>query len=1644
MVQQLVPEGTKRAHAPGWWKDALLIVVALFALQMGVHWLVALSRVTSVFANEWLGALFMTVLSAPLIAWTLYRRDLESTAPTADLTAKGSPHRRVRAVLHGTLAVLALTLALTAAVRVSHIRAATRTPALVRLAGRQHMLTDDVVHEIAAIERSADQTQHRTRLRELTSSLNSEGMRLVRDLDSLSQSNALQFESAVKSAHQSLQAQRAFLAQVQRVIAQQESPTEDRAALALADAALPLMEALDAELQRLAEQQSRDAAQTAAAVAAMFLLLLLVTAVLVVEPVVRLIRRQHAATSHRAAEIERLSMAAQHTNNAVIFTDALRRITWVNAGFTRLTGHAEADVLGKSPGDLVQCARTDPQTILAMRTALNAGESFHGEILNVTKDGREFWLDLDIQPLRSADGVLTGFMAIETDITEQVAQRERLSTIFDTVSEGLVQIGADGALLEWNTAAERILGLTGDQIRGRDAIDPRWGNIRQDGSPLPEEELPAIVTLRTGEPVRGFVHGIRHPNGTRRWISVSTAPARSPRGDIIAVVASFSDITEQREQEGRLQLVVEAAGLGTWDCLVQTRAMRFNEQFSSMLGYAPTEFDAHLRQWHRLMHADDRAEAWAALRAHLEGHHAEFSHEHRLLRADGTWAWVLVTGRITERTDGGDPLRVAGVVLDVSVSKQQELRAARAQERFEAAVAGTSDGLWDWHVGAEEIWFSPRCWALLGFPADGPRPTVTLQSFKERLHVQDSERVIAALDTLIKDDSALDVELRLRLLDGQFRWFRMRCKAERGEYGHARRLAGSIQDIEQKKQTECELQRARSEAEAALREVNALRLALDEHSIISVADRRGRIIDVNTGFCRITGYSREELLGHDHRLLNSGVHPKAFWVDVWRTIGKGSPWRGEVCNRAKEGSLYWVDSTIVPYLSATGEVEKYVSIRFDITAQKESEERLQNAAGSLEEAQAVARMGSCSFDFRSGAVEWSKETFHLFGRPISDGPPGHPELLDDFEVDDGVRLEVAVARSRQTGEPYSLVLRTSDRNPDVRYVRCAGRPQLDDAGMIVGIFGTVTDVTAEIEREEALLAARRATEELNTRLLETNRVLEVATAHSTDIAAQAQLASHAKSEFLANMSHEIRTPLTAILGYTDILREDAAAEGRSTTSLDTIRRAGEHLLAVINDILDLTKIEADRLIVEQIETDLPRLLYDVDSLMRARAVAKCVVLTTSLSTPLPDRMLSDPTRLRQIMMNLVGNAVKFTDAGRIDIRAGAVPVGDRTMLRIEVQDTGLGMTEAEAATLFQPFVQADASVTRKHGGSGLGLTICRRLATMMGGSVHLEQTAPGGGSLFAVELPLVALADSALVTDLDPCVPTIESAVADASPQSMVQLTGHVLLAEDGDDNQRLIAFLLHRAGATVTIASNGAHALRAIEAADAEGTPFDLLVTDIQMPEMDGYTLARTLRAQGSMVPIVALTAHAMAEDRRKCLDAGCDDYATKPIDRQHLLSICARWIGESSTAVEIFPDSFGTSHGLDDPGMEEAELSHARRRTLDAHIVLYSDLENDEDLAPLIDQFLDALADRIAAVQQSHAAGHLLTVATVCHQLKGAAGGYGYPTISDAALRVEQAARHASNVEELNAALSTLVARCDSALRARQDRLLNSGSDR
>ncbi|HEX5010303.1 MAG TPA: response regulator [Planctomycetota bacterium] len=531
-------------------------------------------------------------------------------------------------------------------------------------------------------------------------------------------------------------------------------------------------------------------------------------------------------------------------------------------------------------------------------------------------------------------------------------------------------------------------------------------------------------------------------------------------------------------------------------------------------------------------------------------------------------------------------------------------------------------------------------------------------------------------------------------------------------------------------------------------------------------------------------------------------------------------------------------------------------------------------------------------------------------------------LAPDYDVECASQGEEGLRLARQAvagGAPYSVAFVDMRMPPGWDGLRTCQELWAADPGLQIVICTAFSDHSHdEIRRvlgaTDALLILKKPFDPVEVRQLagtlarkrelqrqadvrreELERLVEARTAELRAAKDKAQDAARAKSEFLANMSHEIRTPLTAMLGYADLLMDPGLEPADLAQYVQTVRRNGAHLMAVLNAILDLSRIEAGRMTVESLECSPVALLHEVGDMLRARAVEKGLRFEVRQEGPLPATIRTDPTRVRQILLNLCGNALKFTEKGDVRLLAclATKPDGPSPALDFVVQDSGIGLTPAQVERLFQPFEQADTSTTRRFGGTGLGLVISRRLARMLGGDVQVASV-PLQGSTFTLRVPTGSLAGVAMVDEDTP-----PPRSARLEPDDRLRLSGRILLAEDTRDSALVISTMLRRAGAEVVVVDTGLDALNQAQAAEAAGRPFALLLMDLHMPELDGLQATRRLRESGYVRPIVALTANSMPGDRTECLRAGCDEYASKPVRRAELLALCARLMAPATAAI-------------------------------------------------------------------------------------------------------------------------------------------------
>jgi PAS domain S-box-containing protein len=648
---------------------------------------------------------------------------------------------------------------------------------------------------------------------------------------------------------------------------------------------------------------------------------------------------------------------------------------------------------------------------------------------------------------------------------------------------------------------------------------------------------------------------------------------------------------------------------------------------------------------------------------------------------------------------------------------------------------------------------------------------------------------------------------------------------------------GNIADMASVEQASLTLRRAAERQRKAMDEISVLQRALDQHAIVSVTDARGDILFVNDNFCEISGYLREELIGQNHRIINSGTQPKAFFENLWATITSGVVWRGVICNRNRRGEHYWVQATIVPVLNADGVIERYIAARTDISARIKAESVIQRHSDLIEALFESIPLPVFVKDEQLRYVRGNDAFFDntLLGRDAMIG-----RRMDELNLPASSwmsRSEEEELLATGSASAYETSHSLKDGTQvDLKITKAAIK---GPDGKSTGLVGVVIDQSDIKQVTRELMAAKSAAESAN----------------------------RLKSDFLANMSHEIRTPMNGLIGMAD-LALNLAVDPTQREYLQIAKNSAMSLLQIINDILDFSKIEAGKLAIERIDFDMAQLLSEALRPMAVKAAEKGLELVLDIDDGFPAIVRGDPGRIRQILLNLVSNAIKFTMQGEIVVSASARLDGPTAHVELSVTDTGVGIEAASLATLFDPFTQEDSTITRRFGGTGLGLSITRRLSEAMGGSVSVESET-GKGSHFRCLIPMAwSTAESAPLDDPKRLLSGRRIAVVDDNPRSAAILAGQ--LAKLGIDSQSF---------------TDPHKALASISARPGE---FAAAIVDLSMPELDGLTLCQTLTQQmGEKAPVLLLTSASASSSALQMKQAGIQAHLLKPGTLPDLQSI-------------------------------------------------------------------------------------------------------------------------------------------------------------
>ena len=1106
---------------------------------------------------------------------------------------------------------------------------------------------------------------------------------------------------------------------------------------------------------------------------------------------------------------------------------------------------------------------------------------------------------------------------------------ERLAFVLHQASDAILLIDEEDRVIEANRSAGALYGCPPEELRGRHPRDFR----------APEAIAGLEADLAAADRDSGHLFETVHLRGDGSRVPVEISHRRIDIGGRPGIVAAIRDITERKAREavlGRMNRMyralsevneavahaaaVEEVAARVCRILVETAGFRLawagwpdaggnlvpQVEFGDETGYTRS-----LR-----VTIDDRPEGNGPTgRAFREGRTIVCND---FLGDPATLPWHDAAARAGIRSSVALPLRrrgaVAGAItaysgetgffgarevalveeaasalsfaLDV-LAREEERRSAVAaleesEARFRRLVSSTPAVLYTCRLPEwETLFVSENVRAVLGH---GPEAFAAPAFWASRVHPDDASQAFAGADRVAAGEPVVR-EYRFRHADGSWRWMRDEARLVPSADGAPPTVAGCWLDVTERRAAE-EALRAREELFTSV-----VSQALDGVAVFD--PETDRFLEFNEAAHRDLGYSREEFAGKTLSSLNAAQSPDEIRRNVDRIRGQGAA-SFETRLRHRNGELR--DVLVRARQLTLHERPLVAAVWTDVTERKAAEAALRASKARLEEAQELVAVGSWELDFAAGSLVRSPEIFRIFERDEATWGPSTEAFFSAVHPEDRERVAREFRESLRSGAPSDLEHRIVAADGAVKWVRARWRSEAAADGRPLRAMGTIQDVTEHRLALEArdLARARDA----------------------------AEASSRAKSAFLASMSHEIRTPMNSILGFSQLLLGDPSLSPKQREQLESINRSGEHLLALINDVLEMSKIEAGRETVALGDVDLYGLLFDLEAMFRLRTDRKGLSLVVARGREVPRFVTTDERKLRQILVNLVGNAVKFTKAGSVSLRAASAPAGDGFLLRFEIRDTGPGIREEDLPRLFQHFEQTRAG-EEAGSGTGLGLAISRGFARLLGGDIAVESR-PGEGTAFTVEIP-------ATPARSERPGPTHE-------PRRAVRLAGpapgpRVLVADDVADNRAVLAGMLERVGFEVELAGDGEEAVRAF----SERRP-DLLLIDLRMPGMDGHEAIRVIRAaeEGRRLPIVVVTASAFEEDRQRVLAAGADDFLRKPFREAELLEKAAKLTGTAFVFAEE-PEAPGAETAPAPPGglpVPEPLRSRMRRAVVGADV--------------------------------------------------------------------------------------------------------------
>jgi len=1161
------------------------------------------------------------------------------------------------------------------------------------------------------------------------------------------------------------------------------------------------------------------------------------------------INQQKETLKKDKAELERLSMVASANENGIVFTDEAGKIFWCNEGMQHITGRSKEEIIGKTPVELLRGPLTDKEVIKKMVDDFSNHRSFQNELIHYRKDGSWYWGKTKGQAIKNKDGKVNYFAIIE-DISIQKASEEQLRILSSIAAENThgVVIANEEGQVEWiNKSFETITGYSLDEMKGK-----KPGHILQGPETNPETIIYIRKQIEKGEP---FVCEILnyHKNGNTYWLRLQGQALKDERGKVVKYFAIEEDITKEKESQQKLKefdqrinLAMQMIGDNVWEHDFITEQTSFSQQEFKLLGFTTDEFNNNVDLWYNCIHKDDREKVRKNdldYRSGLIDHH---SLEYRMIHKEGSVRWVLDRGVVLAKTTSGKPLKIIGTHTDITEQKETEQKLESTASRLTSLISNLNAAVLLENENRTVALLNQRFCEFFNIPVSPAQLIGTdySQSAEETKHLFiNPDEFVSRINQLLKDKQLITGD-KLELTDGRVLERDFIPIWNEGQYqGHLWVYA----EITEKMNADKKLEAQRLFYEEILDNIPADIAVFDkDHRYLyvnpkAIADRNVRKWVVGKTDTEYLSYRNKPmyLLESRNKVFNNVL-----------TIKQLQSWEEEL--KQPDGSSRYVLRNMYPVLNELQEVVQVIGYGIDITERKLFEEALRKNEEKYRGIIANMNLGLIEIDINKNISFANQSLMNMVG---STAEKIIGSRISDYLPVDQIDYVNQKTEERKKGisEAFELPIQIDDKK---RWWLVSSAPKFNDRGEFIGSIVICLDINEQKELEKELIMARERAEQL----------------------------AQTKETFLANMSHEIRTPMNAIIGMGNQLAKTSLNQ-QQQFYLGTINTAAENLLIIINDILDLSKIDAGKLAMENIGFDPKLVVGRAMQVMMHRAEEKGIILTnTFCDAMLSPVLIGDPYRLNQVLLNLLSNAIKFTEKGSVDVSCKIIDETEaQQTVQVSVIDTGIGMDESFIKNLFQKFKQEDESVTRKFGGTGLGMSICKELVELMGGNIEVKSVkGKGTAVMFTITFKKGTAAD----------LPVKETEIFNTNI-----LAGKKILVTDDNEMNRLVAStILKNYGAEIEEAQNGKDA---IEKLDKQ--KFDIILMDVQMPVMDGVEATKEIRKSvHKNIPIIALTAFAIKGDDKKFINAGMNDYLSKPFEENQLLNVISRWVGKKYSLTE------------------------------------------------------------------------------------------------------------------------------------------------